>query len=1191
MLSTRRLGLALSALLAGCLVAISAAAMPVQASGLQPQNSAALLLPHVPPTTIGTIADLGAEVQNNRLLQPVGVNSSQEVAFYGGAVWKNGTIIYVQAPSSDPTATFTATAINDAGVVVGYATSGGSSYKPAYWNTSASTSFTEVSVSALMVAGQPATGGNFEAIDAAGDAVGSVWNSSGNLDGGEGSSGYSNNSGLSMSGSSGVPSGSPTVLATIGGQAVYSLDGVSAGYEEANRSEVRPELLIARSTQTVTTTDISAGEATPVEMASNGTITGFVNGPGSATLTIRLASGSESQLVWPSGYSGPAVSVNSSNTAVGWVYPISGPSSGAMPAIWSSGSPGQLLLPQVNGGSAWSNTSPTAINDQGYIVGYGTYSGTQSAFLISTKIKVPPVVNSTADAPAADPSSGSCDTGNTVANAQGSLVPQCTLRAAIQTVNALNNQTAVTFDIPSSTTPAITPASGLPTVTAAGTVIDGTSQTGGQVTVDGGSAGKGVDCLNLAASGVTVKGVDLINCPAGVELQAPGNDKLQSDLIGLKTDGKTAASGGIGVQIDPGSSGNLIGGPQAALGDVISAQGMAIDIAGSGNTIQGDLLGTTSSGSDFVPDQLGVVISPGATGNTIGGSTGSAGKAPGNVIVAGSSKSTVSYAVLLLSASNTLAGNAIGTSAAGDTVYAPKAGMPASEILVADAAQNNVIGGPSGSGNVIAGAAKSQVLLDGAGARKDRVVGNRIGAGNNGKVLETKDSVGVMIAGADDDLIGSTGEDNTITGQKYGVDIDKESQEIDYTVAETVDGQTTYETYAIAGTDTPAKQTGATVKDNVIGPLPGGRLVPDTPQQVGILDDGGDQDLIGPRNQIAWNVTGIKLKETKTVQIDGNLIGTDASGLDALPNLTGVQIDRSKETALGLAGEPDTISGNRLGVSVDGAKNIIRAELIGPNANGNAALKAHAGKLPVALTRDDLSPGGIDIGTGAGVTIIGWGDKGDGVTVAGVDGDGLLATGKVFLIDDRFGIGTNGHSVVPNKGSAIDSRNADALLILHTKLDHSDRYGLREQDGGRAAEVVDSQIYDNAKGGIDATGVKTPQPAKLMSAINGGSQTDVKLDIHIPAGDTAQVTLYASPSCEAHGAGRTVVDENGHLKAGSHYGIERALDHTEPVGTAITALVTEGSGGKLADALDDDTHLDDGTTSEFSACTTVKASK
>ena len=275
---------------------------------------------------------------------------------------------------------------------------------------------------------------------------------------------------------------------------------------------------------------------------------------------------------------------------------------------------------------------------------------------------VPPVVNSTGDAPASSATSGSCDTGSKVLDATGASQPECTLRAAIQAVNALGKG-QITFDIPGSALGPIKPASALPALTASGALIDGTTETGGLVTIDGGKLGKSGDCVNVAASGVTVKGLDLANCPTGIELQPPGDDKVQGDLIGFGADGVTAAHGVNGVVVDAGSTGNTIGGVTAAQRDVIGNQSFGVSLEGSDNLVQGDFIGTDESGAGFAPNQLAVTVSAGASGDTIGGSTASAGTGAGNVIVGGSLTSTFAFSVMVLGTSNTVAGNLIGTDA------------------------------------------------------------------------------------------------------------------------------------------------------------------------------------------------------------------------------------------------------------------------------------------------------------------------------------------------------------------------------------------------------------------------------------------------------------------------------------------------------------------------------------------------
>jgi hypothetical protein len=316
---------------------------------------------------------------------------------------------------------------------------------------------------------------------------------------------------------------------------------------------------------------------------------------------------------------------------------------------------------------------------------------------------------------------------------------------------------------------------------------------------------------------------------------------------------------------------------------------------------------------------VGVVVNAGSSGDTIGGSTTVPGAPPGNLIVSGDPSSGFDYSVITLGGSLTVVGNLVGTDVSGTVAYAPKTGFAArAGVLIAGPADGDVIGGGAGSGNVIAGAELAQVELDGGGAVKPRVLGNRIGVGTTGEVLASPAAVGVLDAGAADAQIGDGGEANTIAGQKDGVVISQDSQEIDFTVSKVVDGQTELETYALPGTDTPAKTTAAVVKDNVIGPLPGGESAPDTAQEVGVLDVGGKDDAIGPRNVISFNAVGVELEGTLESGTEGNLIGADAGGLEALPNGIGIRVEKGAEkTPIGVTGTPDTISGNKLGLDLD----------------------------------------------------------------------------------------------------------------------------------------------------------------------------------------------------------------------------------------------------------------------------------
>ena len=109
------------------------------------------------------------------------------------------------------------------------------------------------------------------------------------------------------------------------------------------------------------------------------------------------------------------------------------------------------------------------------------------------------VVNTTGDE-TNDPTSSSNDQCDVDVNTDGS---QCTLRAAIELANARTTAgigaQSITFDISGGGTPTISPQSALPVLTGT-TSIDGTTQTGSWVALDGSNAGS-VDGLGFTGSG------------------------------------------------------------------------------------------------------------------------------------------------------------------------------------------------------------------------------------------------------------------------------------------------------------------------------------------------------------------------------------------------------------------------------------------------------------------------------------------------------------------------------------------------------------------------------------------------------------------------------------------------------------------------------------------------------------------
>ncbi len=148
-----------------------------------------------------------------------------------------------------------------------------------------------------------------------------------------------------------------------------------------------------------------------------------------------------------------------------------------------------------------------------------------------------------------------------------------------------------------------------------GVVLQSTS---GGNTIGGATAAPGTGAGNLVAANVN-----------GIDVQSEtATDLILGNLIGLSTSGAAIANGtGVLLQY---SAGLQIGGPNPQDQNVISGNGFGIDfdINDTGTLVEGNLIGTNVAGTAASPNNIGVYIGVGSTGNTIGATTG----APSNLI-------------------------------------------------------------------------------------------------------------------------------------------------------------------------------------------------------------------------------------------------------------------------------------------------------------------------------------------------------------------------------------------------------------------------------------------------------------------------------------------------------------------------------------------------------------------------------
>lgn len=202
------------------------------------------------------------------------------------------------------------------------------------------------------------------------------------------------------------------------------------------------------------------------------------------------------------------------------------------------------------------------------------------------------------------------------------------LRAAIDQANTNPGLDSITFNLGAGT-PSIqvggvtgTP---LPAIIDPVT-IDGATGGSTSVELNGTAAGAGANGLTLMSNNITIRGL-VINrfSGAGIDLKQGTGNLIQGNLIGTNATGTVASPNlNSGVLIEATSVGNTIGGPAATARNVISGNGGAgIFISGaSNNQIIGNSIGTDITGALTLANGTGGINSIGNSNNNLIGGTG-----------------------------------------------------------------------------------------------------------------------------------------------------------------------------------------------------------------------------------------------------------------------------------------------------------------------------------------------------------------------------------------------------------------------------------------------------------------------------------------------------------------------------------------------------------------------------------------
>ena len=495
-------------------------------------------------------------------------------------------------------------------------------------------------------------------------------------------------------------------------------------------------------------------------------------------------------------------------------------------------------------------------------------------------------------------------------------------------------------------------------------------------------------------------------------------DVVQGDIIGTDITGTQPMGnsysgvyvGDWGVSGDA-ASGATIGGTAAGAGNLISAngeEGIWIDGWGAtGNLIQGNMIGTDISGDTDTDTNIanftylgnhydGISIDDGAE-NTIGGTAAGASNLillndRDGVVISGSGAT-----------GNLVLGNTIGTlTPASDDEGDLVLGNDQNGVEI-DGAGGNTIGGTTlGAANVLSANSGDGLLITGAGATANRVLGNLIGTDRTDTQSYGNFGNGVEIDGG--------GVDNTIGGTTPGA------------------GNVIANSFANGVLISGTTAIGNLFQGNMIGTdFTGTQQFPSFDDSIEI--DEGVDNTIGGSTAGAGNVIvdsngdGVQILGSDATGnlIQGNMIGLDgaeAGSVDIDVNLdnsqNGVAIDGGRDNTIGGTGADagNVIGGNGgCGILISGAGatgNLVEGNLIGATVSGDTSF------FSSDYYYDGNDQGGIYIDSG-GDNTVGGTAAGAGNTIAYNEGPGVVVTGNTAVGDEIVG-----NNIFNNLRQAID---------------------------------------------------------------------------------------------------------------------------------------------------------------------------
>ena len=654
------------------------------------------------------------------------------------------------------------------------------------------------------------------------------------------------------------------------------------------------------------------------------------------------------------------------------------------------------------------------------------------------------------------------------------------------------------------------------------------------VQIAGGATGNIVGGTVTGASNV-ISGND----GDGVQISGANSNLVLGNFIGTNSaDATGLGNSSNGIFITNGASANTIGGAGSAATNVISGNSKnGIYLLGSGttgNVVLGNLIGTNAAGTASIGNSDGVEIAFSASGNTVGGTVSGA----SNVI-----SGNTGYGIEIGGAnSNLVLGNFIGTNSADATGL----GNSGSGIIIENGASANTIGGTaSGAANVISGNVNDGISVYDTGTSNNVVLGNLIGANATGSAALPNTLSGIAIAaGATANTIGGT------TAAAANVIFGNDGAGVSMGGAGTNDNVVWGNLIGTNATGAPGlgNFSGVEINFGASGNTVGGTVT-------------------GASNVISGNgYYGVDISNANGNLVLGNFIGTNSADATGLGNLgCGIRVeDGASANTIGgtVSAAANVVSGNGNGITIYGSgtnDNVVLGNLIGTNATGSAALPNIQG----VVIEDNATANTIG-GTVTGAANVISGNRYDGILISGY-GSGtndnvvlgnFIGTDKTATLE----LGNTAAGVLISGGPSSNTIGGTVAGAGNTIAFNPEGVVLTD------VATVDNAIEENSIFGNTGLGITLTdglpndgQPAPHLTSAVSTSTTTVTGSLTAPTG-AYRLEFFASPNSGPAAQGETFLGSSTVTVSGGATPFTATGLLAVPANSYVTATATSSSG-------------------------------